>query len=103
VDIERANDPVLADEETATFNARVPKRIKTALQRAADLRGQSLSEFVMGSAYDRAKATIAEEHILQLSQRDSELFAAALIGPATAAPEIVSRFLEAHKKSQRAK
>ena len=40
--------------EAATFNARLPMQMKKVLQRAADIRHQTLTEFVLGSAYDRA-------------------------------------------------
>ena len=76
------------ENEPVTFNARLPRRMKNALQRAADLRGQSLSEFVLGSAYDRAVETIAAEDIVRLSVKDSEMFARAIV-----APEPVSRLI----------
>ncbi len=68
-----------AAEEQATFNTRLPKRMKIAMQRAAELRGQTLSDFVLGSAYDRALQTISAETVLQLSERDSEAFARAVV------------------------
>lgn len=90
-----------ARETTTTFNARLPQRMKSAMQRAADLRGQTLSEFVLASAYDRAVSTIAEADVLRLSQRDSEAFARALEQPANADDGVLMRFREAHRQSQR--
>ena len=87
-------------ERTTTFNARLPQRMKSAMQRAADLRGQTLSEFVLGSAYDRAVATISDENVLRLSQRDSEAFARALAEPAKVDDAVLTRFREAHQQSQ---
>jgi len=87
-------------EEATTFNARLPKRMKNALQRAADLRGQSLSDFVLGSAYDRAIATIASEDVIRLSERDSEAFARALLDPPAVDDAVLARFLKAHRSSR---
>ena len=89
-----------APERTTTFNARLPQRMKSVMQRAADLRGQTLSEFVLGSAYDRAIATISDENVLRLSQRDSEAFARALAEPAKVDDAVLTRFREAHQRSQ---
>ncbi len=90
-----------AAEEQATFNTRLPKRMKNALQRAAELRGQTLSDFVLGSAYDRALQTIKAETILQLSERDSEAFARALTEASPVDAAVLARFLEAHQKAMR--
>jgi uncharacterized protein (DUF1778 family) len=87
-------------EDSSTFNARLPKRIKNTLQRAADLRGQTLSDFVLGSAYDRAVATISEEQVIRLSERDSEAIARALAEPVTVDQRVLNSFMQAHRKSQ---
>jgi uncharacterized protein (DUF1778 family) len=88
-------------EEQTTFNARLPKRMKNAFQRAAELRGQSLSEFVLGSAYERALETITAEGLLQLSARDSERFALAITEAPVAEDAVATRFIEAHHKATR--
>jgi uncharacterized protein (DUF1778 family) len=88
------------DEEASTFNARLPRRVKNALQRAADLRGQSLSDFVLGAAYERAVATISAEQVLSLSAADSIRFAEALIEPVVVDTAVLDRFMLAHRKSQ---
>lgn len=88
-----------APSESTTFNARLPKRMKSTFQRAAELRGQTLSEFVLGSAYDRALATIAAENIVQLSARDSEAFALAITEAPSVDDAVLGRFIEAHHKA----
>jgi len=87
--------------ELTTFNARLPKRVKNAIQRAADLRGQSLSDFVLGSAYDRAIETISAEDVVRLSARDSEAFARAILEPARTKGPVIAKFLAAHRRSQK--
>jgi uncharacterized protein (DUF1778 family) len=88
-------------DELTTLNARLTKRMKHTFQRAADLRGQTLSEFVLGSAYDRAVETIATENVVRLSERDSEAFARAIAEPPTIDDSVVARFMEAHGKAVR--
>jgi uncharacterized protein (DUF1778 family) len=90
-----------SSEEAATFNARLTKRVKSALQRAADIRGQSLSDFVLGAAYDRALETISTAAVVKLSERDSALFARALAEDAVVDPAVLARFLEGHQKAVR--
>jgi uncharacterized protein (DUF1778 family) len=88
-------------DEQVTFNARLPKRVKTTLQRAAELRGQSLSDFILGTAYDRAVQTISAENLVQLSERDFSAFTLALIQPAIVDDTVAARFLEAHRRAAR--
>ncbi len=88
-------------EELTTFNARLSVRVKSTIQRAAELRGQTLSEFVLGSAYDRAVETIEQESILKLSVRDSELFAHAISRKPTVHEDVAARFIKAHAKAIR--
>lgn len=74
--------------------------MKKVFQRAADLRHQTLSEFVLSAAYDRALTTIGDETIIRLSTRDSEVFARALDAPAVVDDVILRRFHAAHEKSR---
>lgn len=87
-------------DNRATFNARLTPEVKALLQRAADLRGQTLTDFVVGAAYDRATATIEETNILRLTDRDAETFATALGQPPSVDPAVVGRFVAAHVKSR---
>jgi uncharacterized protein (DUF1778 family) len=97
----RPREAVSSTDETTTFNARLPKRVKNAIQRAADLRGQSLSDFVLGSAYDRAIETISAEDVVRLSARDSEAFARAITEPAPPKASAIAKFLDAHRRSRK--
>jgi uncharacterized protein (DUF1778 family) len=60
------------EPEAAAFNVRLPMHMKKVFQRAADIRHQTLTEFVLGSAYDRAMTTILDDAVLRLSERDGE-------------------------------
>lgn len=61
--------------------ARITEEQKVLLQRAADLQGRSLSDFVIESAQRAAEAVIREREIITLSTEDSRAFAEALLSP----------------------
>ena len=96
-----APDATQEQDNRATFNTRLSTDVKALLQRAADLRGQSLSEFVLGAAYDRAAETIEQNTVLRLTTRDAEAFAAALDAAPAVDPAVVDRFVHAHRRSRR--
>jgi uncharacterized protein (DUF1778 family) len=51
------------------------------LQRAAELRGLSLTDFLVTSAQTVAEATIREHNVITLTAQDSLAFAEALLSP----------------------
>ena len=54
------------------ITTRVDEATQSLLQRAAKISGTpSLNAFVLNAAVEKAKEIIHQEHILQLSQRDS--------------------------------
>ena len=59
--------------------ARINPDTKRLLERAASLRGMSLSEFMVSSAFDAAIRTVKDHQLISLSARDSEAFARALL------------------------
>jgi uncharacterized protein (DUF1778 family) len=63
------------------LEARLTAEQKTLLQRAADLQGRSLSDFVVASAHDAALKTIQDLQAIQLGEADSRAFAEALLHP----------------------
>ena len=89
------------EAEAATFNARLPMHMKKVLQRAADIRHQTLTEFVLGSAYDRAMTTILDDAVLRLSERDGEAFASALSEPGPIKEAVLARFRAASESDRR--
>ncbi len=79
------------------FNARLSDEQKTILQRAADLKGMSLSDFILGTAHDEALRTIAAHEIIRLSHRDSAAFLEALERPPTVDTQTIARFRKVRK------
>lgn len=61
--------------------ARISPDQKRLFERAADIRGQTLTEFVVSVAQEAATRAILEQEIIELSLRDSEAFAAGMLSP----------------------
>jgi uncharacterized protein (DUF1778 family) len=64
---------------STTFNVPLALSTKRVFERALAIRGQTLTDFVLGATYDRAIPTIMDDTVLRLSERDSEAFALALL------------------------
>jgi uncharacterized protein (DUF1778 family) len=67
--------------QTTRLEARLPKRVYALLKRAAQLKGSTLSEFVVAAAHEAAQRVIENDGILRLSREDQIRFAEALIDP----------------------
>ena len=64
------------------FAARIEPEEKRTLERAAELSGRSLTDFVMSSAREAAVQTIARFEGLALTDpRDRELFVSTMLSP----------------------
>lgn len=63
------------------LEARLPAETKAIIQRAADISGRSLSDFVVSSALGAAEETIRRHEVIALSARDSIAFVEALLNP----------------------
>ena len=68
--------------KTYRFDARLNKAQKLLIQRAADLEGRSMTDFVLHSAQAAAERTIERRAILILTARETEAFAEAILRPA---------------------
>jgi uncharacterized protein (DUF1778 family) len=64
------------------FDARLNEEQKTLIQRAADLEGRTMTDFVLHSAETAAERTIEERAMLILSARETEAFVDAVLNPA---------------------
>jgi uncharacterized protein (DUF1778 family) len=63
------------------LEARVTPEQKALFQRAADLTGRSLTDFVVGSVQAAAEATVRTHQMLELTAHETEVFLAALENP----------------------
>ena len=66
---------------TGRLEARVSPELKRLFQRAAELQGVTLSDFLVGSARRAALQTLQEQELIQLNQQDTARFVAALLKP----------------------
>ena len=76
------------------LEARVTTQQKQLLQRAADLSGRSLTDFVISVAQEAALKTIQEFGVVALSGADQQAFVRALVHP----PEPNSKLRSAWKR-----
>jgi uncharacterized protein (DUF1778 family) len=77
------------------FAARIQREEKRTLERAAELTGRSLTDFVMHSAHEAAVQTIERfESIALIDPRDREVFVNAMLKP----PEPSVRLREAAQR-----
>lgn len=63
------------------LEARITKEQKELFQRAADIQGRTLTDFIISSVLNAAKQVIQENEIMVLSRQDQEVFVEALLNP----------------------
>jgi uncharacterized protein (DUF1778 family) len=68
------------------FDARLNEEQKILIQRAADLEGRTMTDFVLHSAETAAERTIQERAMLILSARETEAFVTAILQPKAPGP-----------------
>jgi uncharacterized protein (DUF1778 family) len=64
------------------FDARLNEEQKLIIQRAADIEGRTMTDFVLYSAQKAAERTIEQRALLTLSTRETESFVKAILSPA---------------------
>jgi uncharacterized protein (DUF1778 family) len=74
------------EQKTRRLDIRVTPEIRSLLERAANVQGCTLSDFVRNAVRSSAEEVIRSRQILQLSARDSDAFFAALENPPTFDP-----------------
>jgi uncharacterized protein (DUF1778 family) len=63
------------------LEARISREQKELLQRAADLQGRTLTDFVVASAHAAAVRAIEDVQAIRLTAEESRAFAEALLNP----------------------
>lgn len=71
----------MAAPKQERLEARVDAEKKALFQRAADLRGMTLTAFLIDSALTVAQQTIQQYEVTILGQRDRQVFFEALLNP----------------------
>jgi uncharacterized protein (DUF1778 family) len=70
------------------LEARISSEQKALFQRAAELQGRTLTDFVIASVHESAVKTITELEVIRLTGADSRAFAEALLHPREPAQEL---------------
>ena len=78
----------------ARLEARVSVPQKQLFERAAELKGLNLSQFMIAALYEVAHRTVREQDLMQLTAEDSRAFVAALLST----PEPNKRLRQAARK-----
>jgi uncharacterized protein (DUF1778 family) len=100
--VQRAHTPrprakAAAALKSARLEARIKPELRALIQRAADLEGRKVSEFVTDALRHAAQQAIAEAQVLRLSIADQELFAKVLLAPPEPAPALRRAFARRRK------
>ena len=67
--------------KTYRFDARLNEDQKTLIQKAADLEGRTMTDFVLHSAEAAAEKAIRDRTLLLLTVRETEAFVNAILKP----------------------
>jgi uncharacterized protein (DUF1778 family) len=76
----------VAKSKAYRFDARLNEEQKILIQRAADLEGRTMTDFVLHSAEAAAERTIEQRAMLILSARETEAFVDVILSPAQPGP-----------------
>ena len=82
--------PVAAELKKERLEARLTPEQKSHIERAAQIRGTSISDFVVLSADEAAIRTIREQEVLRLSERDRKVFVDLLLNPPAPSARLVA-------------
>jgi len=80
------------------LEARISADQKSLFQRAAELQGRTLTDFVVASAHEAAVRIIAEMQAIRLTEAESQAFAEAVLAPREPTPRLkaaAKRYIEA--------
>jgi uncharacterized protein (DUF1778 family) len=82
------------EAQTARLEARVPVQVYDQMQRAARLRGMTLTGYLLATAGEEARRIVEDADIMRLAREDQIRFAEALINP----PKPNERLVRAAKR-----
>jgi uncharacterized protein (DUF1778 family) len=77
----RSRQANLTRSKNQRLEARITKEQKEIFQRAAEIQGRTLTDFVISSLINAAKQIIQENEMMILGRQDQEVFVEALLNP----------------------
>ena len=72
----------MSAEKTVRLEVRLPADVYASVKQAAEMKGRSMTDFVVSAAHDAAQRVIEDGRIIRLSSEDSVRFAEVLLNPA---------------------
>jgi len=85
------------ETKTERIEARTSPDVRQLIEKAAQLEGRSISDFVISMAAAGARKTIQEFSVITLSAKDQQAFAASLVDP-KAVPDALKRAKKRHEE-----
>jgi uncharacterized protein (DUF1778 family) len=67
------------NQKTERLEARISAEQKELFQRAANIQGRKLTEFIIDSAREKAECIVRDQELIYLSARDRKVFIDALL------------------------
>lgn len=98
-ELRRSRKAQMPPAKSYRFDARLNEEQKLLIQRAADLEGRTMTDFVLHSAKSAAEQTIERRAMLILTARESKAFADAILSPAEPGPVLRKAAREYRKKT----
>lgn len=86
------------DKREERLEARCSTEVKQRIERAAELQGRSLTDFLVSAADERACKVIEQYQVVKLTVQQSEALADALLNPPAANAKAVNAMLRYKKK-----
>ena len=83
--------PTASLKREMRIEARLTKPQKVLIERAARLRGISVSHFLVASAQEAARSEVARETVIRLNPEESLRFAEAILHPEPMSPSLRAR------------
>ncbi len=83
--------------QSARLEARISQDLHMTVKRAAEIKGRTMTDFVVHALQMAANRTIAQADHISLSVADQEAFANALIAPAKPNAALKRAFAKANK------
>jgi uncharacterized protein (DUF1778 family) len=81
-----------ADYSTIKLEATISGELHKLLEKAAELQGRSITDFIVDAAREIAEETIEKTHVIHLSPADQKVLAEAILSPPPISPALERAF-----------
>ncbi len=95
--LRKSRKPADNAAKTTRFEARLTPYVREIVQRAAEIQGRSMSDFVVAAAAEAAEKALKGAQIIELSLEDQHRFAEAMLNPPEIGP-VWKRARDSHRR-----